>query len=410
MQEKYLHYLWKYKLLPFHKMKLVDGRTFIVKNHGDYNSYESGPDFLNAKIEIDGLLWVGNVELHVKSKDWYAHNHQNDAAYDNVVLHVVYDFNGEVTINGEKLPTLELKKVIQLGHYEKYESLLKNKKTILCGTLLKSIPTIHLVSQQERALIDRLNRKTNNLVEQVCSDDPKQILYFLMARAMGAKINQLPFEELTHRLPIKLLKKKKERKQTDLILISSGLVHPETISDLFVYRRLIQQEKQVINGCVSMQSWKTGGTRPGNSPRIRIEQFARVIEQFDFEVSFVYLQKNELLQYLLKLLTITDDKPFLMGKFNQLSISFKHQLIINCFVPFIYWYGQKMEDEILIEKAIELLHLIPAENNALIKNWRRIGLELKDAAATQSMLEIINELCSKKKCLSCEIGIQLLSK
>ena len=89
MQEKYLHYLWKYKLLPLHKMELVDGRMFKVISHGEHNAYESGPDFLNAKIEIDGLVWFGNVELHLKSKDWYSHKHQNDSAYDNVILHVV---------------------------------------------------------------------------------------------------------------------------------------------------------------------------------------------------------------------------------------------------------------------------------------------------------------------------------
>lgn len=410
MQEKYLHYLWKYKLLPFHKMTLVDGRFFKVMSNGDYNSYESGPDFLNTKIEIDGIVWAGNVELHVKSKDWYVHNHQKDAAYENVVLHVVYEFNGDVTVKGENLPTLELKQFIQQEHYQKFESLLKSKKTILCGTQLKTIPSIHIISQQERALIDRLNRKTSRLLEHTGSNDPKQILYFLFARAMGTKINQLPFEELTHRLPLHILKKSREKKQIDLILISSGLVQPETISDLMVYRRILQQEKQIVNGIVSRHSWKFGGTRPGNSPRIRIEQFARIIEQFDFEVSFVYLNKEELLRYIFKLLTIKEGEPFLLSRFHQLSLSFKYQLVINCFVPFIYWYGQKAENEILIEKSIELLRLIPAENNALLTNWEINGVKLNNAAESQSMLEIVNELCSKKKCLSCEIGIQLLNK
>ncbi len=391
-------------------MKLVDGRFFKVVSNGDYNSYESGPDFLNTKIEIDGIVWAGNVELHVKSKDWYVHNHQKDAAYENVVLHVVYEFNGDVTVNGENLPTLELKQFIQQEHYQKFESLLKSKKTILCGTQLKSIPSIHIISQQERALIDRLNRKTSRLIEHTGSNDPKQILYFLFARAMGAKINQLPFEELTQRLPLHILKKSSEKKQIDLILISSGLVQPETISDLMVYRRILQQEKQVVNGIVSRHSWKFGGTRPGNSPRIRIEQFARIIEQFDFEVSFVYLNKEELLRYIFKLLTIKEGEPFLLSRFHQMSLSFKYQLVINCFVPFIYWYGQKTENEILIEKSIELLRLIPAENNALLTNWEINGVKLNNAAESQSMLEIVNELCSKKKCLSCEIGIQLLNK
>jgi hypothetical protein len=410
MQEKYLHYLWKYKLLPFHQMTLVDGRMFKVLNHGDYNAYESGPDFLNAKIEIDGLVWVGNVELHLKSKDWYSHKHQNDSAYDNVILHVVLEDNGDVFIKNEKIPTLELINVIQQEHYQKFELLLKNKKTILCGSLLNSIPEILMVSLQERALIDRLNRKTNNIIVHAGSPDPKQILYFLMARAMGAKINQLPFEELTHRIPLHELKNKKIRNQSDLIVISSGLSCPDTITDHLAYKRIIQSEKQLINGSVSLQSWKFAGTRPGNSPKIRIVQFAKIIQQFDFEVSFVYLDTENLLQYILKLLTIEEGTPSLLSRFNQLSLSFKYQLVINCFVPFIYWLGQKNEDEILVEKSIELLRLLPAEQNATMDKWIKNKIVPRNAAESQSMLEVINELCSKKKCLSCEIGIRLLSK
>jgi hypothetical protein len=391
-------------------MTLVDGRMFKVLNHGDYNAYESGPDFLNAKIEIDGLVWVGNVELHLKSKDWYSHKHQNDSAYDNVILHVVLEDNGDVFIKNEKIPTLELINVIQQEHYQKFELLLKNKKTILCGSLLNSIPEILMVSLQERALIDRLNRKTNNIIVHAGSPDPKQILYFLMARAMGAKINQLPFEELTHRIPLHELKNKKIRNQSDLIVISSGLSCPDTITDHLAYKRIIQSEKQLINGSVSLQSWKFAGTRPGNSPKIRIVQFAKIIQQFDFEVSFVYLDTENLLQYILKLLTIEEGTPSLLSRFNQLSLSFKYQLVINCFVPFIYWLGQKNEDEILVEKSIELLRLLPAEQNATMDKWIKNKIVPRNAAESQSMLEVINELCSKKKCLSCEIGIRLLSK
>ncbi|MEY3238105.1 MAG: hypothetical protein RI883_2206 [Bacteroidota bacterium] len=391
-------------------MKLSCGKSFKVINNGEYNAYGSGPDFLNAKIEIDGILWVGNVELHVKSKDWYAHKHQFDRAYNNVVLHVVYENNGDVYIGNDKIPTLELLDVIQEEHFQKFELLLKNKKTILCGTQLNSVPEINIVSQQERSLIDRLNRKTNSLAESAGSTEPMQILYFLMARAMGAKLNQLPFEELTHRLPLKLLKSEKVKSQSDLILITSGLSRIENVMDLLEYKKILQREKQLINGLVAKQSWKFGGVRPGNSPTIRVEQFAQIIQNFDFEVSFIYLSSNELLNYLLNLLVINEKLYSTKIRTNQLSISFKHQIIINCFVPFIYWYGQKNENENLVEKAIELLRLLPAEQNSTIDKWIKNKIEPKNAAETQSLLEMINELCSKKKCLSCEIGIQLLNK
>ena len=127
-------------------------------------------------------------------------------------------------------------------------------------------------------------------------------------------------------------------------------------------------------------------------------------------MSFVYLDTENLLQYILKLLPIEEETPSLLSGFNQLSLSFKHQLIINCFVPFIYWFGQKNEDELLVEKSIELMRLLPAEQNATLDKWIKNKIVPRNAAESQSMLEVINELCSKKKCLSCEIGIRLLSK
>ena len=129
MKEKYLHYLWQYKLMPLHSMTLTDGRQFKLIHQGDYNANESGPDFLNAKIEIDGITWAGNIEIHVKSKDWFVHNHHFDSAYDSVILHVVYQHNGEVKVRDSILPVLELKEWVDHAHYRKFESLLKAKRT-----------------------------------------------------------------------------------------------------------------------------------------------------------------------------------------------------------------------------------------------------------------------------------------
>lgn len=410
MKEKYLHHLWKHKLLPFHKLQLSGGEKFKVIYQGDYNSYESGPDFLNAKIEIDGIVWIGNVELHVKSKDWYLHNHHFDRSYDNVILHVVYEDNGEIIQNDKTIPTLELKKVIDLDHYEKFRFLLNNKRTILCGSLVSKIPEIFMVSMQERALISRLNRKTQDLRTLAGSENPKQILYFLLARSMGAKINQLPFEELTHRLPLSLLKKVFLKNQTDAIRLTSGLLQPESYSDLLSCNQVVFQQKIHSVGLMNRNSWKFGGTRPSNSPSIRIVQFAKIVEKFDFDVTFVYLSSEELLNYINELLIITQENRADKIPVKSISNGFKNQLIINCFVPFIYWYGQLKEDDILIEKALEILRQIPEENNATLDKWIENGIKANNAAESQALLEIFNEFCTNKKCLNCEIGIQLLVK
>ena len=401
MKEIYLHYLWKYKLIPFHKMLLTTGENFKIVYQGDYNAYESGPDFLNAKVEIDGLLWVGNVELHVRSKDWFLHNHHIDHAYDSVILHVVYEENGNVLLNGCALPTLELKPIIDVHHYNKYVGLFKNKHTILCSNQIRNVHPIYLISLQEKALFQRLSRKTENVLLLTGSKEANQVLYFLLARAFGTKINQLPFEELTQRLPLSLLKKQNKQHQQALVQFTSGMFSSDFSKTI---------KSIASNGIVKKSSWKFCGTRPGNSPVVRIQQFSAIVREFDFETSFLYLSKEQLLEHWMLLLSRIVDVKGEFDKVPDLSKSFKEQIIINCFVPFLFWYGQMSSDEQLIEKSMEILRLLPPEQNSILDKWKKIDISANNAAETQAFLEIFNEFCTRKKCLSCDIGIQLLSK
>lgn len=394
--------------MPLHSMKLTDGKNFKLIYQGDYNANESGPDFLNAKIEIEGIIWSGNVEIHVKSKDWYAHNHHFDNAYDSVILHVVYQYNGDVKIGETILPVLEIRDYIDMHHYGRFEKLLKAKKTILCGSALMEFPSIYFIEMKERALVQRLSRKTNNLFQTVHSTDPKNVLYFLIARAMGTKVNQLPFEELTYRLPLSIIKQMKKKRQAQAICLASGLFIPESENDVLISTRLNQNG--TFDNRVFKSAWKQGGVRPSNHPYKRIVQFAYIIQKFDFSVSFVYLNSKELYQYIIELLDLSKLKITEVDSIEDLTLSFKHQLIINCFSPFLVWYGNKVEDEALVEKGIDLLKQIPPEENGIIKKWRNYGIVANNAAESQALLEIFNEFCVNKKCLTCTVGNKLLSK
>jgi len=394
--------------MPLHSMKLTDGKNFKLIYQGDYNANESGPDFLNAKIEIEGIIWSGNVEIHVKSKDWYAHNHHFDNAYDSVILHVVYQYNGDVKIGETILPVLEIKDYIDMNHYRRFEKLLKAKKTILCGSALMEFPSIYFIEMKERALVQRLSRKTNNLFQTVHSTDPKNVLYFLIARAMGTKVNQFPFEELTYRLPLSIIKQMKKKRQAQAICLASGLFIPESENDVLISTRLNQNG--TFDNRVFKSAWKQGGVRPSNHPYKRIVQFAYIIQKFDFSVSFVYLNSKELYQYIIELLDLSKLKITEVDSIEDLTLSFKHQLIINCFSPFLVWYGNNVEDEALVEKGIDLLQQIPPEENGIIKKWRNYGIVANNAAESQALLEIFNEFCVNKKCLTCTVGNKLLSK
>jgi hypothetical protein len=406
MKEKYLHYLWKNKLLPLHQMVLTNGDSFQILYPGDYNEYESGPDFLNAQLKINELIWHGHVEIHLKSNDWYKHDHQNDRAYDTVILHVVHDFNGDVFIQDKAIPTLELKGKISHKHYINYQQFFKNKRTILCASQVHSVPDIHLTQLKERAIYQRLSAKTMGICSAIQSTDPKQVLYYLLARAFGTKINQLPFEELAQRLPLSILKKVDKKLQLELLLDTSGLSNRHSL-----FANSANDMRMNVNrrGRVDKSAWKFGGTRPQNSPRDRIYQFARIVEQFDFEVAFVFLAKEEFLNHCYTLLSKSwpNEKGYTP---NRLTQNFKNAILINCFVPFLFWYGQLVENAELVDKALDLLRILPAEENGIVQKWNLCAVEANNAADSQALLEIFNQFCSKKKCLTCSIGTFLLNQ
>src|SRR5699024_5350100 len=113
MKEDFLHFVWKYKKFDFFNARSSAGEVIQIFQTGQHNQTQAGPDFFNARIKIDDQLWAGNVEIHLKSSDWYAHHHETDAAYDNVILHVVWIHDVEIyRRDNSEIPTLELKSLI----------------------------------------------------------------------------------------------------------------------------------------------------------------------------------------------------------------------------------------------------------------------------------------------------------
>ena len=119
--EELLHYAWKHKIYPLGVLYTSDGRPVEIIDAGLQNT-NAGPDFFNAKIKIDGTVWVGNVEIHRCSSDWNRHGHHLDPAYESVVLHVVSDLDAEVhDLKGRSIPQLCLPYPSHLE--ERYEEL-----------------------------------------------------------------------------------------------------------------------------------------------------------------------------------------------------------------------------------------------------------------------------------------------
>ncbi|MDP4684590.1 MAG: DUF2851 family protein [Crocinitomicaceae bacterium] len=407
MKEEYLHYLWKMKRIPFHQMHLQDGRLFRVISSGIHNENNDGPDFYDARIEIDGLIWVGPVELHVKSSDWYLHKHQFDTAYDNVILHVVYEDNQLVYQNDRLIPSLELKSIIDSNHFSNYFKLKNGLKNVLtCSPHLHAINEIYISSTIDRALVSRMERKLADII-QMGLIEPSEVLYRLIAKAFGSKVNQLPFEELTIRLPYSLLRQLNKRKRKLAIEYASGLFHPNRISEFLNEERNLRDIASLNIGSVNNKSWKFAGVRPTGFPTIRIQQFAEFINYFNVDEISPEISPIELLVLIENAIAKVNNQ--LTGHL-KISKALGELIIINAFVPFLIWLAKSKDRMDSTQSGVELLRLLSPESNAIISSWKRYGIIPKNAQESQGLIELYNEHCLKKKCLSCGVGNKILNR
>lgn len=387
MKEEYLHYLWHYKKLPFHLLKTTENESISIKNFGVYNSNESGPDFFNAQMIINEIYWAGNIEFHIKSSDWYKHKHHHDPAYDNVILHVVYEHDQEVIIKDRTIPVIELKAFIHENGYKEFLSLSKVISDFPCKHEILNVDSIYLESAKNKAIINKLNKKTITFDSSI--NQPDQILYQLICRAFGNKVNNQPFFELAERIPIKIIKKEEVELTSDFILGTAGF---ELKTKHFFYLK----RKYNIQS-ISKSQWKTKGLRPSSFPEIRLEQLINLIKKFDFDTNFIYFNEKENLQnFTLFLKQLNFSKDLIQN------------IMRNAIVPFIWWYGEVKQDEEIKDTAVSILELLPPEFNSIIKKWKEIGIEIKNSYDSQSLLELYNDICVNKGCLTCDVGHKII--
>lgn len=392
MTEAYLHFLWKLKRLPFHLMKTTNGKPIEVLQHGIHNLSESGPDFSNARIYYDGMEWAGQIELHIKSSDWLLHKHQYDPAYNNVILHVVHEHDRDIIVNDRALPTIELKSFIDNNHYQQWKKFEQAMKAIPCEDFLPELDPIFMKVMMHRAVNDRFQRKVGQLLYEANHVDNQSILYRLIARAFGSKINALPFEVLTNELPLAIVKRVHRSRQQQLVMHTSGLFPNMEVEDVPTSMKISSLPKAV---------WKRKGLRPSSLPEKRIFQFATFVMKCDFELLSTFLSPKEAFSYLEKLL---------LEEGNQLEISpqILNQLLINALLPYYWLLSERNEDEQLQESIIAILQEIPPEVNFITKKWKNVGVHPQNAYESQALIELYNEYCTKKKCLHCQVGVKIL--
>ncbi|MCD6596239.1 MAG: DUF2851 family protein [Bacteroidales bacterium] len=421
MSEEFLHFLWKNQLFEKDSLRTASGEKILIVDVGEKN-YDSGPDFFNAKIEIEGLLWVGNVEIHIKSSDWNRHKHNLDPAYDNVILHVVAENDKEtVGTNGRNIPVLEIE--VAEEYHEKYRQMMSSRLWIPCQQELFKIDPFRIKFWLGKILVERLKDKTGQffaLLEHN-NNNWEESFYQGLAKSFGFKVNSLQFERLARSLPLKyLLQHKDNLFQLEALLFGqAGLLSEDLFGD--EYYQGLKKEYEFFRKKFELKPlekhiWRFMRMRPLNFPTIRIAQFASMIHHSSGNL-FSACMEAESHETLMEVFNF-QVSPYWGNhyQFNKESINIsknmgldaKYSILINTIIPFLFMFGEQKGRNDLKERSVKFLEEIPPEKNKLIRQWAEAGIQSDNAFYTQSLIQLRNSYCKYKRCLDCEIGNQII--
>jgi hypothetical protein len=422
MKEDFLHYLWKFKKFDVLNLKTVNNEEITIVNVGQYLEL-AGPDFFNAQIVIGTQKWAGNVEIHLKSSDWYVHHHEKDVGYENVILHVVWEHDMAVfRSDNSEISVLELKKYVEKATVENYQSLISPKSWIFCEKQLKDVDAFALKNWQERLFFERLERKSQpifDLLEQT-NQDWEAVLFCLLAKNFGLNTNGEIFYKMAQSLPFSIIRKESFEVENleALIFGAAGLLDSEKEDNYFKDLKFryfyLLHKYQMEKVCLEpVQFFKH---RPDNFPTIRLSQLANLYHSKQNLFSKISSLNSLKSTYELFQITASEywqshyqfDKESPIKK-KTLSKSFIDLIVINTIIPIQFAFAKSQGKEIS-EDLISFLNEVAAEKNAIIEKFTSFGILSKTAFETQSLLQLKNEYCNKSKCLECAIGMELMKK
>ncbi len=421
MKEELLHFLWQNKTLAKQALVLSNGEETTIINAGTLN-HNAGPDFFNAKIKIGKITLVGNIEIHLRASDWKKHQHQKNRNYDNVILHVVYENDETIfDLHNKPLLTLELKKYISPKLLQRYQILFENKNKIPCEAIFSLPEKIKISHWLQRLAIERLEQKCKRIEQLFDSTNQnwEQTFYILTAKYFGQKINDEPFERLAKNVELKILAKHKNKlSQIEaLILGTAGFLETKFNDE---YLKFLQQEflhlkKKYDLKTIEKSVWKFARTRPANFPTVRLLQFASLIYQSQH--LFSKILEADTIEKLIKLYQLSQSHIINMAELSdkkinnqksELGMQAIETIIINTVSPILFLYGKMNDSEIHCDRSIAFLEKLSPEKNGIVSFFNALKIETKNAAQTQALLQLKNEYCNNKKCLSCAFGNHIL--
>ena len=423
MQEDFLHYIWKHKKFRFNNLETTTGESIVVTSVGQHN-FNSGPDFFNAKIKVGDQLWAGNVEIHIKSSDWFLHSHEQDKAYDNVILHVVWEDDTEVfRKDNTPIPTLQLKDAVDVTMLNNYKKLFaKQNKWINCENDFPSTDDFVLTNWLERLYLERLERKseTINTLLVASKNDWESVFFKMLTKNFGLKVNGESFFSLGQSIDFSIIRKTQSNPHVleAFLFGQAGLLKQDIENAYYLdlkneYKFLKQKFGLQNNQVLPLQFFRL---RPSNFPTIRLSQLANLYNKHQNLFSKV-IELNEVEDFYELFKVSTSDfweTHYTFQKTSKTSIktlskSFVDLLLINTILPIKFCYAKQKGVEIDSE-IIKIATAITSEKNNIISAFNNLKKVSKSSLDSQALIQLKTEYCDKNNCLKCAVGNQFLNR
>lgn len=422
MTERLLQFIWQFQYFNKNNLTTVAGEPIEIVAAGQLNT-QQGPDFRQARIKIDGVLWAGDVELHIHASDWKRHRHHTDEQYRNVVLHVVYENDRLITdASGNIIPTLELSNRISVLLLQRYQHWMQLPQSIPCHTEMNSVSSITWQSWKQRLLVERLQEKAAAIQEmlQQTGGHWEQVCWQLLCKYFGGPVNAESFFQIAASLPVTILAKHKlQLHQLEALLLGQAGFLQKQFAEAYPlqlqneYRFL--QTKYQLNPVVQKPVFLR--MRPVNFPTVRLAQLAMLVHQSTHLFSKII--ECTAVKDIVKVLNVTAGafwnhhyqlEELSLGKPKKAGKQLINSLLINVVVPMLFAYGKYIKEDNICERAVAMLESLPAEQNSVTDAFVYQQVENKDAFTSQALLHLKKHYCNHKRCLECAIGNAILKK
>lgn len=420
LTERLLQFIWQFQYFNTTSLFTTAGEVLQVLQAGAFNTNQ-GPDFSGAKVKIGDTIWAGNIELHILASDWLKHQHQTDERYQNVILHVVWENDKDITDrNRNIIPTLVLAPLVSKLMLTHYEKLMHSEGFVPCQAYLPVLSKLGWENWLERMLVERLQKRSALIFQKLEQNQNhwESVFWQVLARNFGVPVNSDAFESIAQSIPVSILAKQKNSVQQleALFLGQSGLLEKEN-KDPYVL--LLQREYSFVKNKYGLNTAAVKPIflrmRPANFPTVRLAQLAMLIHQSEHLFSKMLEAKNsdemirslnvtanDFWHYHYQLEQATDYKPKVLG--DQMV----ENIVINTVVPVIFAYGLYHNNQVYKDKALEWLMQLQAEKNRVIRSWNSFGVLSENALLTQGLLELKKHYCDMRKCLDCAVGNKVL--